>query len=407
MNIRDIIEESFDDLKNKKYYNNTEEYFLESELDEVISESYIDDAINDFRKDMIKLESDFYINSIILEELTYESDNYELIEESIIDSGKSFVSNVIEKVKELWRKFKSWIRKIIDSIKSFFSKEQIAEDIKSESKESESNNKQSETKKVETKKVESNQSNTDSKTKKYNNTKTKSEAMKGTHRSVLSAKEHNAKQYDMTDIKLNLNYHIKKATTVRFNSYMYNIKFAEFKESILDIISIGESIMGQYKWRYNSEGNEMVDDRKKRIVKFKEYIEKKVGHSAGSDIYTPWKVYIKSLVRNDKIENHGVEDFKLETIKSIAFDSSDYMKQIRDLEKRVDKVFSNCINEMTQFEKEMNKLDEKEANRFVTAYKDTITTTMKFATSGIKIFTAEYRSASRVCRKIIKALMKK
>ena len=108
MNIRDIIEESFDDLKNKKYYNNTEEYFLESELDEVISESYIDDAINDFRKDMIKLESDFYINSIILEELTYESDNYELIEESIIDSGKSFVSNVIEKVKELWRKFKSW-----------------------------------------------------------------------------------------------------------------------------------------------------------------------------------------------------------------------------------------------------------------------------------------------------------
>lgn len=405
MNIRDIIEESFDDLKNKKYYNN-EEYFLESELDEVISESYIDDAINDFRKDMIKLESDFYINSIILEELTYESDNYELIEESIIDSGKSFVSNVIEKVKELWRRFKSWIRKIIDSIKSFFSKEQIAEDTKSESKESGSNNKQSETKNVETKNDASNQSNTDSKTKKYNNTKTKAEAMKGTHRSALSAKEHNARRSDITDTKLNLNYHIKKATTIRFNSYMYNIKFAEFKESILDIISIGESIMGQYKWRYNSEGNEMVDDRKKRIAKFKEYIEKKVGHSTGSDIYIPWKVYIKSLVRNDKIENHGVEDFKLETIKSIAFDSSDYMKQIKDLEKRVDKVFSNCINEMTQFEKEMNKLDEKEANRFVTAYKDTITTTMKFATSGIKIFTAEYRSASRVCRKIIKALMK-
>lgn len=406
MNIRDIIEESFDDLKNKKYYNNNEEYFLESELDEFISESYIDDAINDFRKDMIKLESDFYINSIILEELTYESDNYELIEESIIDSGKSLVSNVIEKVKELWRRFKSWIRKMMDSIKSFFSKEQIAEDIKSESKESESNNKQPETKKVETKNDESNQSNTDSKTKKYNNTKTKSEAMKGTHRSVLSAKEHNAKQYDVTDMKLNLNYHIKKATTLRFNSYMYDIKFTEFKESILDIISIGESIMGQYKWRYNSEGNEMVDDRKKRIAKFKEYIEKKAGHSTGNDIYIPWKVYIKSLVRNDKIENHGVEDFKLETIKSIAFDSSDYMKQIKDLEKRVDKVFSTCINEMTQFEKKMTKLDEKEANRFVTAYKDTITTTMKFATSGIKIFTAEYRSASRVCRKIIKALMK-
>ena len=121
MNIRDIIKESFDDLENKKYYNNTEEYFLESELDEVISESYIDDAINDFRKDMIKLESDFYINSIILEELSYESDDYEVIEESIIESGKSFVSNAIEKVKELWRRFKSWIRKIMDSIKSFFS----------------------------------------------------------------------------------------------------------------------------------------------------------------------------------------------------------------------------------------------------------------------------------------------
>lgn len=406
MNIRDIIKESFDDLENKKYYNNTEEYFLESELDEVISESYIDDAINDFRKDMIKLESDFYINSIILEELSYESDDYEVIEESIIESGKSFVSTAIEKVKELWRRFKSWIRKIMDSIKSFFSKEKIDEDIKSGSKESESNDKQSEHKKIETKKVEPNQSNTDSKNKKYNNTKTKSEAIKGTHRSVLSAKEHNAKQYDITDMKLNLNYHIKKATTLRFNSYMYDIKFSEFKESILDIISIGESIMGQYKWRYNSEGNDMVNDRKQRIAKFKDYIEKKAGHSTGNDIYTPWKVYIKSLVRNDKIENHGVEDFKIETIKSIAFDSSDYMKQIQALEKRVDKVFSICTNEMTQFEKKMNKLDENEAKRFVAAYKDTITTTMKFATSGIKIFTTEYRSASRVCRKIIKALMK-
>ena len=82
------------------------------------------------------------------------------------------------------------------------------------------------------------------------------------------------------------------------------------------------------------------------------------------------------------------------------------MEQIQALEKRVDKVFSICTNEMTQFEKKMNKLDENEAKRFVAAYKDTITTTMKFATSGIKIFTAEYRSASRVCRKIIKALMK-
>jgi len=154
MDIRDLLEQRKRELygENEAVYENMgditgvydeddmgdiveEDYILEGlsekdmsdiELEASLIEDpdqYIDDATEDFNKEAIALAGEIYIDNLIVEEALFDCEtieDLEVVEESIKETAKAKADKAVAKVKELWKKFKAWIKNLKDVVVNMF-----------------------------------------------------------------------------------------------------------------------------------------------------------------------------------------------------------------------------------------------------------------------------------------------
>ena len=123
---------SFDD-NDYNPYNDYNEYLgldaqdvLDIELEASLIDDpdrYIDEATEEFNNNAVALAGELYMDQLIVEEALFECTDIrelEIVEESIKDTIKEKADKAIAYIKELWKKFKAWIKNLVQVIINMF-----------------------------------------------------------------------------------------------------------------------------------------------------------------------------------------------------------------------------------------------------------------------------------------------
>lgn len=84
---------------------------------------YIDEATEEFNNNAVALAGELYMDQLIVEEALFECTDIrelEIVEESIKDTIKEKADKAINYIKELWKKFKAWIKNLVQVIINMF-----------------------------------------------------------------------------------------------------------------------------------------------------------------------------------------------------------------------------------------------------------------------------------------------
>ena len=149
MNLRDMLEQKRRELSYGEYeyttenmgditgdyndYNDYNEYLgldqqdvLDIELEASLIDDpdrYIDEATEEFNNSAVALAGEIYMDQLIVEEALFECTDIrelEIVEESIKDTIKEKADKAIAYIKELWKKFKAWIKNLVQVIINMF-----------------------------------------------------------------------------------------------------------------------------------------------------------------------------------------------------------------------------------------------------------------------------------------------
>ena len=86
-------------------------------------DQYIDDATEEFNNGAIGLAGELYMDDLIVEEALFECTTFEelsIVEESIKDTIREKADKAVNYIKELWKKFKAWIKNLVQVIINMF-----------------------------------------------------------------------------------------------------------------------------------------------------------------------------------------------------------------------------------------------------------------------------------------------
>ena len=135
-NMGDITGELDDNYDDEYNYDNEEDYnaylgfdrqdILDIELEATLIDDpdyYIDEATEEFNTAAVGLAGELYMDQLIVEEALFECVNIrdlEIVEESIKDTIKEKADKAINYIKELWKKFKAWIKNLVQVITNMF-----------------------------------------------------------------------------------------------------------------------------------------------------------------------------------------------------------------------------------------------------------------------------------------------
>lgn len=125
MDIRRMIEMKRDFLHDSMYGNQYQydySYDYDTALEDDNNEM-MDAAIEGYDDTTRYLFGEQYKNNVIFEEMILTAKNvneFEIVEEALLDSLQDMKDKVIKTIKNLWERFRDWLMRIIDSIKDLF-----------------------------------------------------------------------------------------------------------------------------------------------------------------------------------------------------------------------------------------------------------------------------------------------
>ena len=152
MNLRDMLEQKRRELSYGEYeyttenmgditgdnndYNDYNDYnvylgldqqdVLDIELEASLIDDpdrYIDEATEEFNNKAVALAGELYMDQLIVEEALFECTDIrelEIVEESIKETIKEKADKAIAVIKELWKRFKAWIKNLVQVIINMF-----------------------------------------------------------------------------------------------------------------------------------------------------------------------------------------------------------------------------------------------------------------------------------------------
>lgn len=432
MNIRDLIYEKQAQLTDRMYgdtfntlnsINNdlemneyTEEELLFESIDYSDLNNYMEDALHDYSSDLLKIFGEDYTNSLILESVINEAslDELDIIEESVKDSFVEFKNNVVDKIKELWARFKAWIKKLIASIKDFIfgDDDKSSSDEKTDSKKDDVEKFGSDDVEILGKKSKSGGKSSGGKSDDYihadfrvmpddegGHSKSSSsqkgishanrKGLKSPQKKLNSPKKPSNTQNKIkqNDTLLRQRYDAKK-NTLTFQSYVYKNNGDKILKTIMGTLTTVEWIADHYV-RSNSYTSK---DYYRKVF---DRLSKDTGHSVTKkeDI----KLAISLMVRDGEKKQHKLGDLDLETIKYYAGGATDFFKTLEEMDKDFDDVFSTTIKMIQQ---------EQENKEFIKNMTDICKAGVNISVYTIKVSVSEMKSAVRACRQIVKHLVK-
>lgn len=118
--------EYYNENEYNAYLGLDEQDMLDIELEASLindPDTYMDEASEDFNNEAIALAGEIYMDELIVEEALFECEtlrDLEIVEESIKDTIKEKADKAIAKIKELWKKFKAWIKNLYNVIVNMF-----------------------------------------------------------------------------------------------------------------------------------------------------------------------------------------------------------------------------------------------------------------------------------------------
>lgn len=86
-------------------------------------DEFIDEATEEFNKEAIKLSGEMYMEDLIVEEALFNCEtitDLEIVEESLKETVQGKAKQAVDKIKELWKKFKAWMLNLKNVIVNMF-----------------------------------------------------------------------------------------------------------------------------------------------------------------------------------------------------------------------------------------------------------------------------------------------
>lgn len=116
-----IYENMMNEITDGGYFSKDEMVNIENESKHIYDiDTFMDNAIENNMIETYKLVGESYMIELMHEEMINECESASeltIIEESIKESALNLRDSIVNKVKELWAKFKAWLKKIRDALK--------------------------------------------------------------------------------------------------------------------------------------------------------------------------------------------------------------------------------------------------------------------------------------------------
>lgn len=121
LTVDDDIETS---MESNEYFTDKELRDIELEASQIEDpDAYISQVIEESTTDILEFVGESYINDLILEDALFDcetAEDLEVVEESVKEKAIGYKNSAQTKVKQLWAKFKAWIKNLYQVIKNQF-----------------------------------------------------------------------------------------------------------------------------------------------------------------------------------------------------------------------------------------------------------------------------------------------